>query len=168
MIEVPANIPLPAPRGERVALVFARAVALLACLIGALVLAGWLLDFPALNDPLPDFTGMHPNAAAGIVAAGLGLFFLTYRALRPLAWLIAVALVLLGTASVAQDLFGLDLGIDQALFAGARLLDAAVHSAPLGRMMPAMAGLLILFGLALLCAKGDRLGSALSQFFALA
>ena len=40
-----------------------------------------------------------------------------------------------------------------------------MRSAP---MAPGTAGSLILFGLALLCAKGDRLGSALSQFLAIA
>jgi PAS domain S-box-containing protein len=159
-------MPLPAPRAVRVSLLLARLLALLACAIGALALAGWHFDLSAAEQGLPDLHSMAPNAAAGVLAAGLGLFCLTYRVVRPIAWLIGVGLVLLGGVTIAQDLYRFDLGIDQILL-GADATDSA-GQLPTIRMAPGIAGSLILFGLALLCAEGDRLGSALSQVFAIA
>ncbi|MGC1178632.1 MAG: HWE histidine kinase domain-containing protein [Methyloceanibacter sp.] len=168
MVEVPAKMPLPAPRGVRVSLFLARLFALLACAIGALVLAGWHFDLSALDQVLPAFGSMAPNGAAGVLAGGVGLFCLTFRALRPIAWLIGVGLVLLGAATLAQDLYRFDLSIDRALLGGVSLSPDASGETPSIRMAPGIAGLLIVFGLALLCAKGDRLGSALSQVLAIA
>jgi PAS domain S-box-containing protein len=106
---------------------------------------------------------MAPNGAAAVFAAGIGLFCLTFRSLRPIAWIIGVVLVVIAAVTVAQDLFRFDLGIDRALLGNAALpSDAAV------RMSPGVAASLILFGLALICAKGDRLGSAISQVLAIA
>jgi hypothetical protein len=112
-------MPLPAPRGERVAIGLARGLALLAALIGALVLVAWLVEAPGLDRLLPGLHAMAPNAGAGFLAAGIGLFCLTFAALRPVAWFMATSLVLLGTLTVSQDLFNTDLGIDQALVTGA-------------------------------------------------
>jgi hypothetical protein len=58
---------------------------------------------------------MTPHAALGVLAAGIGLFCFTFRALRPLARIIGFALVVLGLAVMTQDLLGFNLGIDQAL-----------------------------------------------------
>ena len=168
MIEVPVKMALPAPRAVRVALLLARICALVVCAIGALVIAGWHFPLPALNQMLPDLRGMAPNAAAGLLAAGVGLFCLTYRGLRPIAWLIGIELVLLATATLSQDLYGFDLGIDGALIGNVPLPADASAQPNYIRMGPGIAVSLILFGLALICAKGDRLGSALSQVLAIA
>ena len=154
---------LPVPRAVRVALGLARLCALVVCAVGALVLASWYFDLSAFDPLFPDLHSMAPNAGAGVFAAGLGLLCLTYRSLRPIAWLIGFALVLFGTATVAQDLFRFDLGIDRVL-----LGTATVPADASTRMAPGIAGSLIMFGLALLCAKGDRLGSAISQVLAIA
>src|SRR6478736_8542 len=153
---------LPVPRAVRVALGLARLCALVVCTMGALVLASWHFDLTALDPLFPDLHSMAPNAAAGGLAAGIGLFCLTFRGLRPMAWIIAVSLVLLGGATLAEELYGFDLGIDRVLLGSAAPAGEAV------RMAPGITGSLILFGLALLCAKGDRLGSALSQVLAIA
>ena len=168
MIDVPAGMPLPAPRGERVAIGLARVLASLAALIGTLVLLGWLVELPALNRLLPGLHDMAPNAGAGFLAAGIGLFCLTFVALRPLAWFVGTSLVLLGALTVSQDLFGTDLGIDAILVSGAEWLEEGTQPVPSARMNPGIAASLILFGLALLCAKSNRLGSALSQVLAIA
>src|SRR6476619_105035 len=154
---------LPVPRAVRVALGLARLCALVVCAIGALALASWQFDLTALDPLFPDLHSMAPNAAAGSIAAGIGLFCLTFRGLRPIAWIIGVLLVLLGGATVAEELYGFDLGIDRML-----LGSAAPQGGASIRMAPGIAGSLILFGLALLCAKGDRLGSAISQVLAIA
>src|SRR6478736_6654211 len=153
---------LPVPRAVRVALGLARLCALVVCTMGALVLASWHFDLTALDPLFPDLHSMAPNAAAGGLAAGIGLFCLTFRGLRPMAWIIAVSLVLLGGATLAEELYGFDLGIDRVLLGGAAPAGETV------RMAPGIAGSLILFGLALLCTKGDRLGSAISQVLAIA
>ena len=154
---------LPVPRAVRVALGLARLCALVVCAMGGLVLASWYFDLSAFDPLFPDLHSMAPNAGAGVFAAGLGLLCLTYRSLRPIAWLIGFALVLFGTATVAQDLFRFDLGIDRVLLGTAT---AATEAST--RMAPGIAGSLIMFGLALLCAKGNRLGSAISQILAIA
>ena len=106
---------------------------------------------------------MAPNAGAASIAAGIGLFCLTFRGLRGVAWVIGVALVLLGGVALIEELYGFDLGVDRILLGSA--VPQGVGSV---RMAPGIATSLILFGLALLCAKGDRLGSAISQILAIA
>ena len=153
---------LPVPRAVRVALGLARLCALVVCAAGALVLASWHFDFSALEPLFPHLHSMAPNAAAAAIAAGIGLFCLTFRGLRPFAWLIGFALVLLGGATIFQDLYGFDLGIDRMVLGNT----TPATDASATRMPPGNAGALILFGLALLCAKGDRVGSAISQVLA--
>jgi PAS domain S-box-containing protein len=159
---------LPVPRAVRVARALARLCALVVCAAGALVLASWHFDLSALEPLFPRLHSMAPNAAAGAIAAGIGLFCLTFRGLRPFAWLIGFALVLLGGATIFQDLYGFDLGIDRVLLGNAAPAADLSGHVPSTRMPPGNAGALILFGLALLCAKGDRLGSAISQVLAIA
>ena len=162
MIEVPVRMALPVPRAVGVALGLARVCALVVCATGALVLASWYFDLKALDPLFPNLHTMAPNAAAASIAAGIGLFCLTFRGLRAIAWALGVILVLLGGVTLVEELYGFDLGIDQIL------LDSAVtQSGGSVRMAPGIAGSLILFGLALLCAKGDRLGSAISQILAI-
>jgi len=168
VIEVPVKLVLPVPRAVRIALALARLCALVACAIGALVLASWRFDLSALAPLLPELHSIAPNAAAGVFAAGIGLFCVTFKGLRPLAWLIGIGLVVLGATSVAQELYGFDLGIDRALLGNVTLPPDASGETLSLRMAPGVAGSLILFGLALLCAKGDRLGSAISQVLTIA
>ena len=168
MIEVPVKLVLPVPRAVRIALALARLCALVACAIGALVLTSWHFDLSALAPLLPELHSIAPNAAAGVFAAGIGLFCVTFKGLRPLAWLIGFGLVVLGATTVAQELYGFDVGIDRALLGNAALPPDAPGKTLSLRMAPGIAGSLILFGLALLCAKGDRLGSAISQVLTIA
>jgi PAS domain S-box-containing protein len=168
VIEVPVKLVLPVPRVVRIALVLARLCALVACAIGALVLASWHFDLSALAPLLPELHSVAPNAGAGVFAAGIGLFCLTFRGLRPIAWLIGIGLVVLGAATIAQGLYGFDLGIDRVLRSSAPLPPDASGETQAIHMAPGIAGSLILFGLALLCAKGDTLGSAISQLLAIA
>ena len=115
MTDVTTRMALPVPRATRIALLVARLFALLAMALGAFVLLGWQVDMPALTAHVPDLAGMKPNAAAGVIAAGLGLFCLSYEGIRAIARLIGFALILLGLVTVTQEVIGLDFGIDQAL-----------------------------------------------------
>ncbi len=103
MIEVPVKIALPAPRAVRLTVLLARVCAIAASAIGALVLAGWLFDLSALNEVLPDLHAMAPNAATGVLAAGLGLFCLTVRVLRPIGWLIGFSWRCSGLSASARN-----------------------------------------------------------------
>jgi PAS domain S-box-containing protein len=165
--EVPAKLALPAPRAEHISLLVARTAALIVCAMGGVVLLGWQIPDPELSQALPGLASMTPHAALGVLAAGIGLFCFTFRALRPLARIIGFALVVLGLAVMTQDLLGFNLGIDQALVrADILLADASSGGQPL-HMSPGITGSLILFGLALLYAKQGSISSAFSQILAL-
>src|SRR3990172_5934621 len=155
---------LPAPRAELISLLLARCAALVVAIIGALILLAWQL--PGLTGTLPGLASMTPAAAVGIIAAAVGLFCFTFRAIRPLARLIGFALVVLGLAVLSQDLFGFNLGIDQALIRGNSVAAGAAQSGEM-HMATGVTGLLILFGLALLYAKQGGISSAFSQILAL-
>src|ERR1700675_4288490 len=158
---------LPAPRAERMSLLLARCAAVVVCAIGGIVLLGWQLPIAQLTQALTGLVSMTPDSAAGALAAGIGLFCITFRPLRPISRLIGFALVILGLAILFEDLFGFSLGIDQALLRDHILAaDAASAGKPL-RMAPGITGSLILFGLALLYAKQGRALSAFSQILAL-
>lgn len=98
MAEVPAKLALPAPRAEHISLLVARTAALIVCAMGGVVLLGWQIPDPELSQALPGLASMTPHAALGVLAAGIGLFCFTFRALRPLARIIGFALVVLGLA----------------------------------------------------------------------
>ena len=168
MADVTAKLALPAPRSARIAVLLARAFALLGAAIGALVLAGWQFDLTGLAERVPDLTAVKPNAAAGMLGAGLGLFCLTFRGLRPVPRLIGSALVLLGLVTLIQQLFGINFGIDQVLLRNGPVAVDASQPPPSMRMAPGTAGTLILFGLALLYAKQGKALSGFSQFLAIA
>jgi PAS domain S-box-containing protein len=157
---------LPAPRAERMSLLIARCAAFVVALIGGLILFAWQLPIPRLIQSFPGLASMTPAAAGGIVAAAVGLFCLTFRAIRPLARLIGFALVVLGLAILSQDLLGFNLGLDQALVRSDSVAAGAAQAEEM-HLAPGITGLLIMFGLALLYAKQGGISSAFSQIIAL-
>ncbi|HET9337062.1 MAG TPA: hypothetical protein VFO12_11735, partial [Sphingomicrobium sp.] len=155
---------LPAPRAELMSLLLARLAALIVALIGGLILLAWQLPIPRLTEAFPGLASMTPAVAGGFVAAAIGLFCLTFRPIRLISRVIGVALVVLGLAIFSQDLFGLQLGLDQALI---RADSAGTAQTEDLRLAPGVTGLLIIFGLALLYAKQGGITSAFSQVLAL-
>ena len=166
MAEVPVRMALPAPRAERMSLLVARLAAFVVATIGGLILFAWQLSDSAPDRDLAGPRSLTPAAAVGIIAAAVGLFCFTFRAIRPLARLIGFALVVLGLAILSQDMFGFDLGIDQALMRGDSVAAGAAQAGKL-HLAPGITGSLILFGLALLYAKQGGISSAFSQILAL-
>ena len=164
--EVSVRMALPAPRAERMSLLVARLVAFVVATIGALILFAWQLSVPGQAETVPGLASMTPATAVGFIAASVGLFCFTFRAIRPLARLIGFALVVLGLAILSQDLFGFNLGLDQALIRGDSVAASAVQAGKLN-VAPGITGFLILFGLALLYAKQGGISSAFSQILAL-
>jgi hypothetical protein len=131
--------------------------ALLAALLGVVVLMGWALDLDALKG-LSGQTTVKANTAVGFIAIAIALYALGGRDRGPLrvagrAAAVLVAALALGTLS--QDLLGWDLGIDQALVAESQSAAAIPHP---GRMAPNAALCFVLLAVALvgLDARGRR------------
>jgi PAS domain S-box-containing protein len=158
-----AKLALPAPRGERLSLLAARLAATLVIAIGALILAAWRFPALGLAEMFPDLMKTTPTGAVGFIAAGVALFWFTFRGLRLLARLVAFALVAVGLVILlSQDMLGFDLGIEQAL-----IPPDATPAEQAARLAPGITGSLILFGLALLYAKRGSVLSAFSQILAI-
>ena len=83
-------------------------------LLGALVVAGWLLHVPAIVHLWAGMAPMQFNTAVGMVLAGAGLA--GSRRFPKLEPFTGAALLALGTMTLAEYATGLDLYIDQALF----------------------------------------------------
>lgn len=137
------------------ALVFARLMGLLSAAVGVAALAGWHLDEPLLKQGFSNSLTMPPNAAAGFILAGIGLLILTYRIFRPLARLLALALLAGAGATLSQDVAGWNLGIDQVLLPRSLEPPDVVGAQ---RMSPGAALAFILIGcVLLLTARRNRL-----------
>lgn len=165
MTEAATHIALPAPRGASLSVAFARLAAVVVCVIGEIVLAMWLDVIPGLEAALPSVDGMTPNAALGVIAAGLGLLCFTFRRLRLLARVIGFVLVAAGLVVFGQYLLGIDLGLGQLLLP----VEVPANEADgmPARAAPGVTGSLVLFGLALMYAKRGKTLAAFSQIIAL-
>ncbi len=82
---------------------------------------GWMLDIKVLRSPLPDGATMKPNAALCFILSGLGLFIFSRSANMALrrrgriAWICSGFVAIIGTATLVEYLFSVDLGIDSLL-----------------------------------------------------
>lgn len=98
---------------------FSRAAAMMAVVSGLLVLAGWLFGIDFLKTVLPSGYPMRANAAVCFILCGAALWLMGRElrgAARGIGRVCAVLAVLIGLATLAEYLFGIDLGIDQLLF----------------------------------------------------
>jgi PAS domain S-box-containing protein len=114
--------------------------------LGAAVLAGWWLQLETVVQLLPGAVAMVPNTALGFMLAGAALWSTAPKIRR----LCAAALIVLAACSFAQDLFSLDLHLDQ-LLASIWIMDP--NPAP-GRMAPQTALCFIASGVALMLLDG--------------
>jgi len=142
----------------------ARWCAISVLLIGLLVLAGWALQIEALKSILTGLATMKPNTALAFVLAGIALGLRQHSALRSGC---ALAVMLLGGLSLAQDFSGASFGTDELLF---RDLAGAAQMAHPGRMSPITATCFMLLGgaLALLGSRRAALRRALEALALLA
>src|SRR5262245_30849325 len=124
--------------------------------ISLLVLVGWLFDISILKSILPDLATMKANTALAFVLAGVSLWQFTRgpkdQRLNIVAIVYATGTLLIGLLTLAEYVFGLEFGIDQLLFKD----ELTSQNAYPGRMSPATALNLFLFGLALLMLYGRR------------
>jgi PAS domain S-box-containing protein len=138
---------------------FACIGALLSILVGAAVVIGWFIDSVTLKSVLPGFTAMKMNTAWGLIAAGVSLWI--QQSSEPGLWLhrlargLAVFVVALGSLTLAEDLFGLRLGIDQLI-----VPDDLLEIPNPGRMALATEISFLLIGAALLSLKARSVAFA--------
>ena len=113
----------------------ARLAAIMAAAVGIIAFSGWVFGLPVLKSVLPGAVEMKANTAVGLVLAGCALFILADRpspALQRVAQVLALAVGVLGLATLGQYLLGWQLGIDELLFRDT----AAAYNAFRGRMSP--------------------------------
>jgi diguanylate cyclase (GGDEF)-like protein len=130
---------------------------LLVAFVGCAVLCGWIFDIPRLTRLLPGLAYMKINTACGLLVASTALWLLhTHQQGSPwfrVARCLAILLVALGGLTLAEHLFGLNLGIDQHIPSGAQLTAPSAH---FGRVSPATSFILTFLGLALMMLRARR------------
>src|SRR3989338_2255169 len=108
--------------------------------LGALVLAGWVFDIPALKSVSPGLVSMKANTALCFLLLGLTLW---HRERRKLATGLASFTFIVAASTLAEYAGGFNLGIDQLVFVDA---GDALTSHP-GRMSPIAAAAFALVSL---------------------
>lgn len=121
------------------------------------MLCGWIFDIPRLTRLMPGLAYMKVNTACALVVASIALWLL-YTHKRGSPWFrvargLAVLLVALGSLTLFEHVFGLDLGIDQHIPSGAQL---SAQSGHFGRVSPATPFILVFLGLALMTLRARR------------
>lgn len=86
----------------------------LACALGLVVLAGWVLGIEGIKSLDPSWPTMKANTAVGLVALGLGFLAAALDRHR-LAQTLAVVPIVLAALTLLQVATGVSLGIDEAL-----------------------------------------------------
>jgi diguanylate cyclase (GGDEF)-like protein/PAS domain S-box-containing protein len=130
--------------------------------LGLAVLFGWLTGNEHLMSVLPGHVRMSANTALGFVAAGGGLFALGFSSTvaRWGARLLVAVSSALGALTLVEYVFGIDLRLDQMLFA-----DPFQRLYP-GRMAPITAVNFCLAGVSLFLLTGRKRSRMLAQFAA--
>ncbi|MBC8319291.1 MAG: PAS domain S-box protein [Bacteroidetes bacterium] len=149
---------------------FSRITGIAVFLVGCLVILGWILDVTALKNIFTNFVSMKMNTAVCFALAGASLFILTNKnftqRLGFLSQFFAAIIVLIGTLTLIEYFFSLNLGIDQLLISEQH---GAVGTAFPGRMAVQTAFNFMLVGLSLLLLhKNSNRAVIVAQFFSLA
>lgn len=120
----------------------------MAAVLGLVVMGGWTFDIPLLRSVLPGAVQMKANAAVALILAGCALFMFGGQpslARQRLAQGLALVVAALGSITLAEYVFGWQLGIDELLFRDT----ANAHNLIRGRMSPYSAVAFVNIGLAL-------------------
>ncbi|UXY25376.1 SpoIIE family protein phosphatase [Streptomyces sp. HUAS TT20] len=136
----------------------AQGAAVVAAVLGASGLSGWILGIDVLRRVPGADTTMNANTAVAVLALGVSLSLVTRGCVTP--WMINVAraaaalAALIGGLTAAEYVTGVGLGIDELLFRDDTM---RVATEVPGRMAPNTAPALMLGGVAALCASTSRL-----------
>ncbi|WP_420010342.1 SpoIIE family protein phosphatase [Streptomyces collinus] len=147
----------------------ARGAALLAAVVGAAGLSGWVFGLELLRRGPGSDAAMSANTAVALLALGVSLLLVTRRPLTPGMTVVARAggalAAVLGGLTAVEYVTGVALGIDELLFKDDT---ARMASEVPGRMAPNTAAALVIGGVAVLCASAARLPAWTSQIPGLA
>ncbi|MBI4713172.1 MAG: response regulator [Planctomycetes bacterium] len=134
---------------------------------GIIALFGWVFDVPILKSISPNLVTIKFNTALAFLLSGIALWLLSRPTLspkaKPVGYLAAGMVTLIGLLTFSQYLFGWELGIDQFLWTE---LPGAVATSHLGRMAPATALNFLMLGAAMLLLNKPA-GIRASQILAL-
>ena len=149
--------------------IYCRACAIAVAGLGCMVLCGWALQIEALKSVFPGLVTMKANTAFSLVFSAASLWLLLpcpcAGGRRHFGRALALVVTLIAAATSVEYLFGVNLRIDQLLFAEPRALGAA-HLP--GRMSPATCTAFLALGLALLLLdRKTRFGNGPAQVFSL-
>jgi len=120
-------------------------------LLGLTVIAGWLIHIPFLVQVVPTFTPMQFNTALSFVLCSVALHA-TLTEKRRIAAICATSGALLAVSNLYEDIFGLNLGIDELLWKPS-ILTVTVHP---GRMASNTAVAFVLFTFTVLAFSWPR------------
>jgi len=127
---------------------------------GATTLVGWAADIPRLTSWKNDGISMFPNTAICAIVAGLALLSSRFGASRRVTRWLALVVGVIGALTLAEHLFGIDLGIDTLVLH--RTWGQTAAAAP-SRMGPPASLSFLMLGLALfLGTLGERARSIAS------
>ncbi len=148
---------------------FTKGAGIAVALLGVIVLiGGWGLDIVVLKSVLPGLATMKANTALAFACAGAALWLLQAEkrgSLRGRAGQVcALIATLIGGLTLAEYIFGWNLGIDELLFADAGSLGGVF---PPGRPAPNTALGIFLTGLALLALDLERRAGSPAEWLAL-
>ena len=114
--------------------------------IGLSVLIGWAADITVLKSVVPGLITMKPNAAMAFLLCGLGLLSAVDKPDRWSTRFMALAVMAIGGATLAEYISGWDFGIDELLFKEPK---GAYASLVKSRMHPTTAFSFFIMGLGL-------------------
>jgi len=123
--------------------------AFLTASIGIVALMGWILGLPLLKSVIPGAVEMKANTAIALIASAAALFLLdgqNSHLSRNCARLLALAVALLGLATLGEYVLGWQFGIDELLFSDT----GTAYNAIRGRMSPYSTVAFVSIGFALL------------------
>src|SRR5258708_312783 len=128
---------------------FSRAAAVVAILIGAVALVGWLADITWLKSIYGDIT-MKANTAVALMLMGASLWLLpsaSHKSASTIGKICAAAAGLIGLLTLTEHVIGWNLHIDQLVFTEP---PGALATTSPGRMGITASSCFTLFGIAML------------------
>ncbi len=140
---------------------FLRLISLFVVFIGLLVLAGWLFKIQTLKTILSGHQSMKVNTAILFILTGYAFFLITVDKRRFLSNILSVLVILFSLASLSQEVFKYNLGIDEFFIKDTGNGDVTFP----GRPSPTTLIGFTLIGFAFLLIRSTKtIGKAISQY----